>query len=93
MRHMTFEIPEDVAEKFLSVVPEAERSHLVAQLLRREAFKVRMTDEEWEIALQGCNDFDDAADDAWLAEMRKACGMEDEGRMNGDFPSPHQCEV
>jgi len=70
MRQMTFEIPDEVAERFSSEVPASERSEEVTKLLQRRLFKPiwpTLTDEQWE----ALNEFDDAADDAWLVEMRQ----------------------
>ncbi len=77
MRQMTFEIPEDMAEEFVKDFPDAEaQSSEVTRLIRchlsRPTFPT-LTDEQWE----ALNHFDDAADDAWLAEMREKYPMED----------------
>ncbi len=72
MRQMTFDIPDEVAERFSSEVPASEQSQEVTKLLRRRLFKPiwpTLTDEQWE----ALNEFDDAADDAWLAEMNAKC--------------------
>lgn len=70
MRQMTFDIPDEVAERFCSEVPASEQSEEVTKLLRRRLSRPKLptlTDEEWE----ALNEFDDAADDAWLLEMRE----------------------
>jgi hypothetical protein len=68
MRQMTFETQDEVAERFSTEVPASEHSEEMTKLLRRRFFKTKcptLTDEDWE----ALNEFDDAADDAWLAEM------------------------
>ncbi len=72
MRQMTFEIPDDVAEDFDRDVPAAEQSACVTKLLLRHLSRPTfptLTDEEW----KALNEFDHAADDAWLAEMNAKC--------------------
>jgi hypothetical protein len=68
MRQMTFEIPEEVSEEFVRDVPTAEQSAYVTKLLLRNLSRSifpTLTGEEWE----ALNEFDHAADDAWLAEV------------------------
>ncbi len=62
--------PREVAERFSSEVPASEQSEEVTKLLRRRLFKTKwptLTDEERE----ALNEFDHAADDAWLVETRQ----------------------
>ena len=69
MRQVTFEIPDELAERFDREVPPAEQSACLTGLLLRHLLGPifpTLTDEEWE----ALNEFDHAADDAWLVEMR-----------------------
>jgi len=54
MRQMTFEIPEELAERFESEVPESEQSAVVAELLQR-ASRRRLTEEQWAAACDAAN--------------------------------------
>jgi hypothetical protein len=54
MRQMTFEIPEEVAERFESEVPASEQSSIVAKLLQR-ASRPRLTEEQWAAACEAAN--------------------------------------
>ena len=68
MRQVTFEIPDEVAEDLDRDVPSAEQSAVVTKLLLRHLSRPTwptLTDEEW----AALNEFDHAADDAWLVEM------------------------
>ncbi len=46
MRRMTFEIPDEVADRFDSEVPASEQSSTVTKLLRR-ASTPKLTEEQW----------------------------------------------
>jgi hypothetical protein len=70
MRQIILEIPDYVADDFDRDVPAAEQSACVTKLLLRHLSRPifpTLTDEEWE----ALNEFDHAADDAWLVEMRE----------------------
>jgi hypothetical protein len=54
MRQMTFDIPDDVAERFSGVVPASEQSTVVAKLLRR-ASRQTLTEEQWDEAANAAN--------------------------------------
>ena len=55
MRQMTFEIPEEVAERFISEVPESERSAEMTKLLLRLVSRPALTEEQWERACEAAN--------------------------------------
>jgi hypothetical protein len=69
MRQMTFEIPEEVAERFNSVVPESEQSAEVTKLLLRRASRRTLTEEQWAKACEAANADDElnALMDDWQA--------------------------
>ncbi len=54
MRQMTFEIPEDVAERFSSEVPASEQSEVVTRLLRRST-RPKLTEEQWDAICNAAN--------------------------------------
>jgi hypothetical protein len=55
MRQMTFEIPEEVAEKFESEVPVPEQSAEVTKLLRRRVSRRTLTEEDWARVCEAAN--------------------------------------
>ncbi len=79
MRQITFEIPEEVAQQFDREVPATEQCRVLAKLLEQYVSKPtwpEWTEEEW----RAVNEFDDAADDAWLMEMARGTPMEEQVR-------------
>jgi len=54
MRRMTFEIPDEVAERFVSAVPASEQSTMVAKFLQR-ASRPTLTEEQWDEAASAAN--------------------------------------
>ena len=54
MRQMTFEIPDEVAERFESEVPASELSRIVAKLLQR-ASRPNLTEEQWAAVCEAAN--------------------------------------
>ncbi len=55
MRQMTFEIPEEVAERFESLIPASERSVFVSELLQRGRFRPALTEEDWARICEAAN--------------------------------------
>ena len=76
MRQMTFDIPEEVAERFTSEVPAAEQSSVVPKLLLRRRPTPKFTDEQWDAVCNAANDCSEEEDNAWLAEMAKHGSLE-----------------
>ena len=54
MRQMTFDIPDEVADRFSSEVPASEQSVLVTKLLRQVS-RPRLTEEQWAAACEAAN--------------------------------------
>jgi hypothetical protein len=54
MRQVTFEIPDDVAERFDREVPASEQSSVVAKLLLR-ASRPKLTEEQWAAVCEAAN--------------------------------------
>ncbi len=52
---MTFEIPDDVAERFEKEVPADEQSVEVTRLLRRRVPRPKLTEEQWAEACEAVN--------------------------------------
>jgi hypothetical protein len=77
MRRMTFEIPEEVAERFESEVPV-----LVAQLLRPQVSPV-MTADEWAAAASAAN-----ADEQLNADIHEWQAFSDPIEEPWNAPSP-----
>ena len=55
MRQMTFDIPDEVAERFSSEVPASEQSAVVAKLLRRRVSRPTLTEEQWVAVCEAAN--------------------------------------
>lgn len=55
MRKMTFDIPDEVADRFSSEVPPAEQSSLVTKLLRRQVLRPSLTEDQWAAACEAAN--------------------------------------
>jgi hypothetical protein len=55
LRKMTFEIPDEVAERFISEVPASEQSGVVTKLLQRRVPRPRLTEEEWAAVCEAAN--------------------------------------
>ena len=55
MRKITFEIPEEIAERFLEVVPPAEQSGEVSRLLERRATQPLLSEADWDAAADAAN--------------------------------------
>jgi len=60
MRQMTFEIPDEVADRFSSEVPVDEQSRVVLSAIRRR-ITPELTDEQWAAAIDALNTDPDVA--------------------------------
>ncbi len=54
MRQMTFEIPDEVAERFSSEVPVDEQSRVVLRAMRRR-ITPKLTEEPWDAICEAAN--------------------------------------
>jgi len=54
MRQMTFDIPEDMAERFSAEVPADEQSRVVLTAIRRR-ITPRLTEEQWAAICEAAN--------------------------------------
>ena len=54
MRQMTFEIPDEVAERVMSEVPTAEQSEVVTKALLRRT-RPKLTAEQWDAICEAAN--------------------------------------
>jgi hypothetical protein len=55
MRQMTFDIPDEVAERFDSEVPVAEQSKVVTKLLLHRRPTPKLTEEQWAEVCEAAN--------------------------------------
>jgi hypothetical protein len=83
MRQMTFEIPGEVAERFVSQVPAAEQSNLVANLLQRHVSRPTLTEEQWDAACEAAN-----ADETLNADIEEWQAFSDPIEEPWNAPSP-----
>jgi hypothetical protein len=83
LRKMTFEIPDEVAERFISEVPASEQSGVVTKLLQRRVSRPRLTEEEWAAVCEAAN-----ADDQLNADIDEWQGFSDSIEEPWNAPSP-----
>ncbi len=60
MRQMTFDIPDEIAERFNSELPVDEQSRFVESAIRRR-ITPELTDEQWAAAIEALNTDPDIA--------------------------------
>jgi hypothetical protein len=83
MRHMTFEIPDEVAQDFENRVPPSEQSCFVTHLLQHSVSSPMLTEDEWNEASKSAN-----ADELLKADIQEWQAFSDPIEEPWDAPSP-----